>query len=196
MLDVASIFSYRYSGYALNNVSTMPARTLALESRNDLHYRVTKLYEDAREDVYYYVMTLGLSAAQAQEVTQEVFLRLFTVLRDGEEIENPRAWVFRVAHNFGLNTRAKEREHGTLDNEVERTPAGQDTPEQQAMAAERRARIEAALADLSPQQRQCLHLRASGLRYREIAEAVGIGTSTANEFIRRAVSRLRKALHE
>jgi DNA-directed RNA polymerase specialized sigma24 family protein len=34
------------------------------------------------------------------------------------------------------------------------------------------------------------------LRYREIGEAVGIGTSTVNEFLRRAVAKLRKALHE
>ena len=42
--------------------------------------------EDAREDVYYYVLTLGVSPAQAQEVAQEVFLRLFTTMRRGETL--------------------------------------------------------------------------------------------------------------
>jgi RNA polymerase sigma-70 factor (ECF subfamily) len=174
----------------------MAARVLSIERTNELHDRVTALYEDAREDVYYYAQTLGLSAGQAQEVTQEVFLRLYVALRDGEEIQNPRGWVFRVAHNFGLKVRAKERDHGSLDGAVERSPSSEKTPEQQYLNRELQERIREALADLSPQQRQCLHLRAAGLRYREIGETIGIGTSTVNEFVRRAVSKLRKALHE
>ena len=53
-----------------------------------------------------------------------------------------------------------------------------------------------ALDTLSPQQRQCLHLRAEGLRYREIAETIGVGISTVGEFLNRAVTRLRKAANE
>jgi RNA polymerase sigma-70 factor (ECF subfamily) len=59
---------------------------------------------------------------------------------------------------------------------------------------ETRRRVQEAIADLSPQQQQVLQLRAAGLRYREIAETIGIGTSTVNEFMRRAVARLRKAI--
>jgi RNA polymerase sigma-70 factor (ECF subfamily) len=174
----------------------MAARVLSIEGTNELHDRVTALYEEAREDVYYYAQTLGLTPAQAQEVTQEVFLRLYISLRDGEEIQNPRGWVFRVAHNFGLKLRAKEREHGAIDDLAERAASGDDSVEHRMIESERQGRMRAALAELSPQQRQCLHLRAAGLRYREIGEAVGIGTSTVNEFLRRAVSKLRKVLHE
>jgi RNA polymerase sigma-70 factor (ECF subfamily) len=174
----------------------MSARVLTIERKHELHDRVTALYEESRDDVYYYAQTLGLSPAQAQEVTQEVFLRLYVSLRDGEDIRNMRGWVFRVAHNFGLKVRAKEREHGGIDDIVERSPSRESSPEEQLMAGERQMRMQAALAELSPQQRQCLYLRAAGLRYREIGEAIGIGTSTVNEFIRRAVSRLRRALHE
>jgi RNA polymerase sigma-70 factor (ECF subfamily) len=49
---------------------------------------------------------------------------------------------------------------------------------------------------LSPQQRQCLHLRAEGLRYREIAETLGITISSAREFLSRAILRLQRAVHE
>jgi RNA polymerase sigma-70 factor (ECF subfamily) len=161
----------------------------------DLHDRVTAVYEDARDDVYYYVLTLGLPPAQAQEVTQEVFLRLYVQLKNGESIDNIRGWIFRVAHNFGLNTRARERAHDPLGPELQ--PEGREPdPEQQFLETDRDRRIKEALSELSPQQRQVLHLRAEGLRYREIAEALGIGTSTVNEFLRRAIVRLRKVLHE
>ena len=172
------------------------AKVLSFDRTNELHDRVVAVYEDAREDVYRYALTLGLSTGQAQEVAQEVFLRLYVTMRDGEDIQNVRGWVFRVAHNYGLKVKAKEREHGAIDDAIERSPGSESNPEHQAIENERQRRIRAAFEDLSPQQRQCLQLRAAGLRYREIGETIGIGTSTVNEFIRRAVTRLRKALHE
>lgn len=68
------------------------------------------------------------------------------------------------------------------------------SPEQRAIEHEHFERIHRALASLSPQQRPCLCLRAEGLRYREIAEAVGISIPSVQEFLRRAIERL-KELH-
>lgn len=167
----------------LSNTGKQPARDRVLEA-----------YEEARDDVYYYVLTLGVSAAQAQDVTQEVFLKLHVQLQSGEEIRNTRAWVFRVAHNEALKLRSKERTHTPID-EVFEPVAKSKNPEKQMIEDESRRRISEALADLSPQQRQVLLLRASGLRYREIADTIGVGTSTVNEFLRRAITRLRKAIH-
>src|SRR6516162_1370247 len=73
-----------------------------------LQEQVARLFEEARSDVYRYLLTLGIRPPQAQEATQEVFLRLYGTLRKGEEIRNPRAWIFRVAHNHGLKIRARQ----------------------------------------------------------------------------------------
>src|SRR6516164_8173817 len=81
-----------------------------VENRSTARIRdqVAQLFQEAREDVYRYLLTLGLHPPQAQEAAQEVFLRLYATLKRGEEIENPRAWVFRVAHNYGLKVREKQ----------------------------------------------------------------------------------------
>jgi RNA polymerase sigma-70 factor (ECF subfamily) len=50
--------------------------------------------------------------------------------------------------------------------------------------------------NLSEQQRRCLHLRLEGLRYPEIAAVLGISASAVGEFLRRAIVRLRKVIHE
>jgi RNA polymerase sigma-70 factor (ECF subfamily) len=124
--------------------------------------------------VYYYVLTLGLAPAEAQEVTQEVFLRLFVTMRGGEDVLNPRAWVFRVAHNLGLKVKAKERRSQEFSPELESMLAHPDvTPERELLRTERERRLREAITELSPQQRQVLHLRAEGLRYQEIAETLG-----------------------
>jgi RNA polymerase sigma-70 factor (ECF subfamily) len=156
---------------------------------------VAGLFETARDDVYRYLLTLGLGPAQAQEATQEVFLRLYTVMRKGQRIENPRAWVFRVAHNHGLTLRGREQTLRPFDPELEaQMPDAAASPERRLIERERRARLGQAVESLSPQQRQCLHLRTEGFRYREIAAILGISDSSVGEFLRRAIVRLRKAL--
>jgi RNA polymerase sigma-70 factor, ECF subfamily len=162
-----------------------------------LHHQVTQAFEDARDDVFRYLITLGLYPPQAQDATQEVFLRLYVEMKKGEQIRNVRAWVFRVAHNLGLQMRAKEDTLRPFDPGIEESLRDtSQTPEFGLIERERMLRLHSAMEALSPQQRQCLQLRAQGLRYHEIAETIGIGVSTVSEFLRRAIQRLRKATHE
>jgi len=158
--------------------------------------QVTRAFEDAREDVYRYLVTLGLPPPQAQEAAQEVFLRLYVALESGELIENMRAWVFRVAHNLGLDMRNK-RQALQVEPEMERgLRDSARSIEMDLIERERMVQLAGAWKTLSPQQRQCLHLRAEGLRYREIAAVMGIGISSVREFLNRAVSKLQRAVHE
>jgi RNA polymerase sigma-70 factor (ECF subfamily) len=155
--------------------------------------QVAQLFEEAREDVYRYLLMLGVYPPQAQEATQEAFLRLYASMRKGETIENPRAWVFRVAHNLGLRIRQKQSSQQPFDPELEAqvAAAGAD-PEQRLLERERSLRFHRAVEGLSEQQRRCLYLRLEGLRYPQIGSILGISASTVGEFLRRAMVRLKK----
>ena len=162
-----------------------------------LHDQVERLFLEAREDVYRYLLTLGLHPPLAQDGTQDVFLSLYVALRKGETIRNPRAWVFRVAHNHGLNLRERQDYVRSFEPEIESClPAPEKSPEQALIEQERMARLHHAIEGLSAQQKSCLYLRAEGLRYQEIAQVIGVGTSTVGEFLRRAITRLRRASHD
>jgi RNA polymerase sigma-70 factor (ECF subfamily) len=157
---------------------------------------VAQLFLEVREDVYRYLVTLGLTTEQAQESTQEAFLRLFAARINGEGIENPRGWVFRVGHNIAVRLRTRERIYQPLAADVERTLLDPQTnPELGAIEREQTIRFQEAVRNLSPQQQQCLYLRAEGFRYREIADIMEISDSSVGEFLRRAITRLKKALH-
>jgi RNA polymerase sigma-70 factor, ECF subfamily len=158
--------------------------------------QVTRLYEDARDDVYRYLLLLGLHPPEAQEAAQEVFLRYYAALKRGEEIHSPRGWIFRVAHNYGLKVRAAQNRSSAFDPELETRLASLDgNAEQSLLDRDRAERLHRAIRGLSEQQRRCLYLRMEGLRYPEIGEALGIGASTVGEFLRRAISRLKKEHH-
>ena len=158
---------------------------------------VAALFEDARDDVYRYLLLIGLHPPQAQEATQEVFLRLYTTLLKGTDILNHRAWIFRVAHNYGLKVRANQGRTQAFDPALEqKLSSSEPGPELSVIDRERMANLHNAIESLSEQQRRCLMLRMEGLRYPEIGEALGISASTVGEFLRRALTRLRKASHE
>ena len=151
------------------------------------------MFEESRHDVYRYLLTLGLHPPRAQEGVQEVFLRLYTALRKGEEIQNPRGWIFRVAHNQGLKIRARQTAEASFDPEISaRLSNPAENPEHQLLDRERMLNFHRAVEGLSEQQRRCLFLRMEGMRYPEIGSALGISASAVSEFLRRAVARLRK----
>lgn len=167
------------------------------ESSSELQDQVAQLFADTRDDVYRYLLTLGVHPPKAQESVQEVFLRLYTTLKKGEKIDNLRAWIFRVAHNVGLKVRARQATEETFDPalEISLTSPGA-SPEHQLLERERMVRFHSAVEGLSEQQKRCLFLRMEGLRYPEIASTMGISASAVGEFLRRALARLKKVGHE
>jgi RNA polymerase sigma-70 factor (ECF subfamily) len=102
-----------------------------------------------------------------------------------------------VARNTALSKGSLDSACQTLDPSVEASVAdGTPSPERELLDRERLSRLRKAVFALSRQQRHCLHLRVEGFRYREIAEIIGVSTSTVGEFLRRAVSRLRKEMYD
>jgi RNA polymerase sigma-70 factor, ECF subfamily len=162
-----------------------------------LEQRVTRIFLALRLPVYYYLMAFLGDAAAADDLAQEAFLRLYAHLHRGRPVENVRVWVFRVAHNLAFDERQRHQRLALLD-----APAWEEicsvlpdqslNPEQRALQRERLECLHSALRWLSEQERQCLLLRAEGLRYREIGEVLGIGTSTVGEFLQRAMRKLMK----
>jgi RNA polymerase sigma-70 factor (ECF subfamily) len=160
-----------------------------------LHETVEQIYEAEREHLYAYLLYFGVRPQRAQELVQDSFLKLYRRMEKGEVIESPKAWLYRVAHNLALRDYTREPRFDELAPDL---AAGEDTRgsdvEQGAIDSQRKAALIQAVRALSPQQRNCLHLRAQGLRYREIAEVVGISTSAVGEFLRRATVRLKEVL--
>ena len=158
--------------------------------------QVAALFEDLREDVYRYLLCIGLQPPLAQEATQEVFLRLYVTLRRKVEVRNPKAWIFRVAHNYGLKVRARQNSTLPFDPNLEgRLVDPEKSPEMTFLEREKTVRFHRAVENLSDQQRRCLLLRLEGLRYTEIGEALGISASAVGEFMRRAIARLKREHH-
>jgi RNA polymerase sigma-70 factor (ECF subfamily) len=151
---------------------------------------VTTLYRELRKPLLRYLVCLGLTSDEAQDVVQDAFLSLQRHVSDGTR-ENIRGWLFRVAHNQARNRQASyHRRFGEpLNDEMDFLTDGA-TPEQRVLEKEKFRRLAAAIRLLTESERECLLLRAGGLRYREIGEVLGIATSTVGDTVERAIKKL------
>ena len=160
-----------------------------------LDQKVTQLFELLRDPVFRYLIVVTGNPAEAEEIAQEAFLRLYRRLHSGQPVGSARAWVFREAHNLAIDRKRAAKYCAPMDalSWAELCQIRQDgspNPEERVLEQEKFEKLHTALARLSPQERQCMDLRAEGFRYREIAEILAISPSSVAEFLRRALKKL------
>jgi RNA polymerase sigma-70 factor (ECF subfamily) len=178
----------------------LPERELALAADRTsgsmtLSERVHSLFEQLRVPVFRYLLRKTRDSGRAEDITQETFLRLFRHLREDRLLDNPKAWIFTVANNLAVDASRNESHIKDLDEttwkEIEESRSGlQADPEKLVLQRERLDRLHIAVLNLTPLQRECLHLRAEGLRYREIAGLLELSPSTVMDAVRRATLKL------
>ncbi len=159
---------------------------------------VTSFFDQLRTPLLRYLFTFGLTAHDGEEVVQEVFLALFQHLQRRGPRTHLRGWIFRVAHNLGLkrchSNRAETKLFLSAEEQMRDLRAdGNPSPEEHLINRHRCQRVLAVVNALAEHDRHCLHLRAEGLRYREIAEALNMSLGAVALSLERSLARLRRA---
>jgi len=159
---------------------------------------------EAFEDIYrsfsgfVYNVALGITRdrADAEEVTQDVFIKAYRGLKGFRFGSSFKTWVYRIAVNEALNryNRSKKEKSRRLDydDSIESQPAHRSGAEDM-MQSDSEAICSMLLERLDQRQRACLVLREiEGLSYKEIAAVLRIPVNT----IRSRLKRARQALFE
>lgn len=137
-----------------------------------------------------YTHRLTSDSGLAQDAVQETFLRFFVALMQGEAIQNPSAWLHRVAHNYICETvRSSVVRASVALNPEQGLEMAHPAPENEE--AEWREALQQLLA---PREMQCLQLRTEGFDYTEIAAQMSIRPGTVGTLLHRAVRKLREGL--
>jgi RNA polymerase sigma-70 factor (ECF subfamily) len=133
--------------------------------------------------------------AQAEEIAADVFCKVSERGRLALGGDDPAPWIFRVATNAGLdalrsNTRRRRREEAAGVESVRL--AGRESALDEVLREERCARVRDILGGLKPRDAQLLLLRAEGLAYRELAEALGMQPGSVGTLLARAEAEFEK----
>ena len=139
-----------------------------------------------RQGVLRYLSRVVGRADAAQDLTQEVFLRVSRTPVPDADASGHRAWVFKIARNLVLNHVRDEARHGELVAVVDRAE-----PAMQELSVAIRQAIDA----LASVDRDVFLLRESaGLSYGEIATACDLSVEAVRARLRRAREQLRDLL--
>jgi RNA polymerase sigma-70 factor (ECF subfamily) len=149
--------------------------------------------------VFRYLAGVFQREEDAEEVTQEAFLRLHQALVARADIESPRAWTLTVARRLMLDRLRHEHSATTRTVAVraevlEAVRDSAPSPEDTLAERRRRAALSHAVRELSDLERQCLFARAEGLTLKEIGEAVNMDLRRVAEVVARSVRTLQGRL--
>jgi RNA polymerase sigma factor (sigma-70 family) len=135
-----------------------------------------------------------------EDIAQETYLRAFDAERSGEEVRSPKAFLFRIAKNAALNELARKSRLLTDYIEDSSTPDVIErgaSVEEQVMAQEKLAMFCRAVASLPTQCRKAFLMRkVYGLSHKDIAEQLGISTSTVEKHVASGLLRCSTYLRE
>jgi RNA polymerase sigma-70 factor, ECF subfamily len=141
------------------------------------------------------------SGAEAQDLTQEVFLRVFRTLRTFRSSEGSLGtWLARLTRNLLIDHYRRSRQDRATESIEERLPVIEEhgpvtRPDQILAGREASEILQAALQKLSPDLREAVILRdLQEMEYREIAQVLGIPEGTVKSRINRGRAELGRLL--
>lgn len=141
--------------------------------------------------------TFGAGPPEPEEVAQGAFARFAATGPD--EVDHPRAFLYRTAHNIVLDHRRREAVRNRLSAEVAILDFGADTAnsdsERVLSAKERTAIVDATVRAMEPKRRKVLIMHAiHGLNYTEIARRMGVSPTRVTQLFAEAVAQCNAAL--
>ncbi|MBV4359253.1 RNA polymerase sigma-70 factor [Pinibacter aurantiacus] len=166
---------------------------------NELFVRLAAEDEQAFRQLFHYytprlqpfVFSIVKSDAVAEEIVQDVFLRLWTNRESVARKDNPSSWLFTVASNLSISyLRKKSIERRFIEKVKEEMVElrQQNMIEEEMFLRENQELLKRAIDTLSPQQKLAYTLsRNEGLAHKEIAERLGISPNTVKNHIVNAV---------
>lgn len=168
---------------------TMSDQALLRESRRGDEQAFEELFTRYYALVHAVVYRVVGDPAEAEELTQETFLRLYERPIAATDSANVRAWLLRVGTNAAFNAvRSRRRRANWLQRLAGRAEAHETSPDPSSIVAVRDEadRVRQVLAQLPERQRAALMLRASGLSYVEVADALGVRPGSIGTILARA----------
>ena len=179
----------------MNDVDEVAVERLVAAAKQGDAMAFGRIFDLYHGPVHRYIAARAHNPADAEDLTQVVFLKALEALPRYEPRGIPfGGWLFRLARNATIDHARTHRDHADLTAVVER-PGTEPEPGAQAAAGEEVEAVGQALAALTDEQREAISLRFfAGLSAREAALAMGKQEGTVRGLQFRAIAALRRNL--
>jgi RNA polymerase sigma-70 factor (ECF subfamily) len=148
-----------------------------------------------KQRIYAFIYRICRNKHDAQDWTQEVFIRAYRYLQSYRQDKPFSAWIYKIAVNT-CNTQLQKKKAYTRET-IEEIPATNttDSPEEKIVNCERKKELQQALDQLPEHYRMVIMLRyMDDLSYKEIGEILQLPMTTVQNHLHRARKQLQKHL--
>ena len=154
------------------------------------------LFETYKDKVFSIAVYSSGDRAVAEDVTQQIFLKLFTAIRQFRGDSEFTTWLYRLVVNAGVDERRRRRRWLPLAETATKSNPGEKKPQEKHYARlEIAEAVQAAIGELKPKFRLPILLKyIEGLSYDEIASVMGCSKGTVASRLNRGHSQLAKRL--
>jgi len=150
-----------------------------------------ELYHLYYEQIYKFCYRYVGDGELAGDLCQDTFLKLFQRMRtSNNQIENPKAWLYKVAANLSLNSKKVDQRRNEIRKNISIQKSEQKNPESILLARESANHIRKILSELPHEKRMLLLLYQDGLSYKEMAEATGIELNSIGKTLWRTIEKV------
>lgn len=154
------------------------------------------LFESYKDKVYSIAYHYSGEEAMARDVTQQVFLKLFTSINQFREDSEFTTWLYRIVANTCTDEHRKRRRFVPFSPEIEVSKMSAKGSQEETYHRKQVAdSVKGAISELSPKLRLPILLKyVEGLSYDEIAEALGCSIGTVSSRLNRGHKMLAQKL--
>ena len=149
-------------------------------------------------EIYRYLRRATARSTEAQDLSQETFLRAYRAYRSLPAGANVRAWLFAIATNLSRNHFRSEKRRRLAHAAVRAEARGveEDGPEEQTRFNQARALLDAVISGLPLKQRLAFTLRKiHDLDYDAIGESLDCSPESARAHVFQALRKIRQSLN-
>lgn len=178
----------------LTNLTILPEKELLLNVANGDEGSFRYLFDKYRNKIYSFSMYLTHSEYLSEEITQEVFMKIWLNRKQLEVVEYFNAYLKTIASHVASNFLKRiANERIILQKIANDASLSNEVTEEEIIYNEYQAILEQAIRNLPPQQKKVYFLsRYEGLKQDDIAKMMNLSPHTVKEYMKNAVSSIRK----
>lgn len=153
------------------------------------------IYQQQYAAILRLVSQFSVNRHEAEDIVQEVFVKLYMQYQTGTIVHYPKTWLYKVATNMCLNAVSRKRDSISVEHASAQSVTCNDCIQTTIEENEQRIIIQTALSKLKKQERLLVVLYSEGLSYKEISEISNIKFCSVSKSLSRSLDKLKLLLN-
>lgn len=166
------------------------------EGLEHMSFDIEEIYNTYYRDVYHFALFFTNNRQEAEDITQETFVKVMKSIGSIQKPERLKTWIFSIAKHTAIDLIRKKKFIQFLPDWIYEKESEEATPEKKAIQKKEWEDLQDALIQLKPNYRSVVILRGlKELTIKETAEVMGCSERKVRVDYHRAIQQMKKQLH-